>query len=50
MPLDGLMLHAVCAEVSKAIIGGRVDRVNQPEKDEIHILIRSQGQNRRAST
>lgn len=46
MPLDGLMLHAVCAEVSKAIAGGRVDRVNQPEKDEIHILIRSQGQNR----
>ena len=45
MPLDGLALHAVCAEIAPLLIGGRVDRINQPERDEINLLIRSQGKN-----
>jgi len=45
MPLDGITLNSVKQELSKALIGGRVDRIQQPETDEIIIAIRSQGKN-----
>jgi len=45
MPLDGITLNSVKQELSQALIGGRVDRIQQPEADEIIIAIRSQGKN-----
>ena len=47
LPLDGLTLGFVCRELSERLVGGRVDRVQQPERDELHLLIRSQGENHR---
>ena len=47
MPMDGVMLGFVARELSDLLRDGRVDRVIQPEKDEIHLLIRAQGENRR---
>lgn len=47
MPLDGIALHAVTCELRQALVGGRVDRILQPEKDEIHLLVRSHGENYR---
>ena len=47
MPLDGIMLRSVVTELQEKLTGGRIDRVLQPENDEIHLVIRSQGENQR---
>lgn len=47
MPLDGLTLGFIARELKQKLVGGRVDRVLQPESDEIHLLIRSLGENQR---
>jgi len=47
MPMDGVMLGFVARELHDTLIDGRVDRVIQPERDEIHLLIRAKGLNRR---
>ena len=46
MPLDGLTLGFLARE-SQELIGGRIDRVSQPEKDMAVLLIRSGGKNHR---
>ncbi len=38
MPIDGLMLHCLRKELS-ALVGARVDRVTQPERDEIVLYL-----------
>ena len=43
MPLDGVMLGFVARELDEALRDGRVDRVVQPEKDEVHLLVRAGG-------
>ncbi|MDO4547663.1 MAG: NFACT family protein [Clostridia bacterium] len=45
MPMDGLTLRAVAGELNSTLLGGRVDRVTQPERDEIIITIRNRGEN-----
>jgi len=47
MPLDGITLSSVVQEMSGKIVGGRVDKIQQPEPDEIIMTIRSRGQNHR---
>ena len=47
MPMDGVMLGFVARELDSVLRDGRVDRVIQPEKDEIHLLIRAGGANHR---
>ena len=47
MPMDGVMLGFVARELDHILKDGRVDRVIQPERDEIHLLIRAQGANHR---
>ena len=44
MPLDGTVLSSVVKEIS-LISGGRLDKISQPEKDEIFILVRAKGEN-----
>ena len=46
MPLDGLTLGLVARELDAALTGGRVNRIIQPERDEIVLTIRSGGANR----
>lgn len=43
MPMDGVMLGFVARQLDTVLRDGRVDRVIQPEKDEIHLMIRAQG-------
>ena len=43
MPYDGLMMHRCIVEMQALLLGGRVDRVMQPEQDEIHLMIRNNG-------
>ena len=47
MPMDGVMLGFVARELNEKLRDGRIDRVIQPERDEIHLLIRAQGENHR---
>ncbi|MFL0269589.1 Rqc2 family fibronectin-binding protein [Candidatus Clostridium radicumherbarum] len=40
MPLDGIYLYSLKDELCKKIIGSRVDKISQPEKDEIVLNLR----------
>ncbi len=43
MAFDGVVLHAVKEELNTRLLGGRVDKIYQPEKDEIILQIRNNG-------
>lgn len=43
MALDGLFLHSIVDELKEKLINGKIAKVNQPEKDEIVISVRSSG-------
>lgn len=47
MALDGMMLSLLKDELSRALIGSRVDKVYQPVKEELILAIRAQRENRR---
>ncbi len=47
MSLDGIVLNNVCMELKDTLIDCKVDKVYQPEKDEIHLNIRTKGKNMR---
>lgn len=41
MPFDGFSIHAICHELNRDLAGARIDKIYQPEKDEIVISIRT---------
>ena len=44
MSLDGAFLHCVLGEIeAHELIGGRVDKIHQPSRDEIIITLRTFG-------
>lgn len=45
MSLDGIFLSSLCNEFSNTILNGKINKINQPEKDEIILIIRNNGQN-----
>lgn len=47
MALDGITLSHLVRELAPQLVGARIDKVNQPEKEEIHLLLRNQGQSYR---
>lgn len=47
MPLDAIFLSALTAELSEKLIGGRIDKVQQPERDMLLLSLRSKGENLR---
>ena len=47
MPLDVNTISAVTAELSMKLTGGRVEKIQQPEKDLILLTVRSDGTNYR---
>jgi len=44
MALDGVTLAYLVAEITPRLLGARIDKVYQPEKEEIHLLLRNSGQ------
>ena len=46
MPMDGFTLSFMQRELRNTLLGGRVDKVNQPERDALVLLIRSGGNHR----
>lgn len=47
MPMDGFTLSFMQRELHHLLVGGRVDKVNQPERDTLLITIRNRGENHR---
>ena len=47
MPFDGLTLGAMARELRETLKDGRIEKVSQPEKDMLVLLIRAQGGNHR---
>ncbi len=47
MPMDGYTLSYLEKELRGILLGGRVERVNQPERDTLLLTIRNQGNNHR---
>ena len=45
MPLDGLTLGFAADGLRAALVNGRIDRIVQPERDELNLTIRNNGQN-----
>ncbi len=45
MALDGLVVAAITHELRQSLINSKIDKIHQPEADEIIIAIRSQGKN-----
>lgn len=41
MAYDGIFLHSVISSIKTELIGRKIDKINQPEKDEIHITFRN---------
>ncbi|MHC1750401.1 MAG: NFACT family protein [Cellulosilyticaceae bacterium] len=41
MALDGIVLSSIVSELSTAVIGGRIDKIYQPEKDALLISVRN---------
>ena len=45
MPLDGLTLGLIARELDSKLAGGRIDRIIQPERDELILTVRNGGAN-----
>ncbi|KHD38256.1 ferrous iron transporter A [Clostridium acetobutylicum] len=41
MALDGIYIHSILHELKDKLLGGRISKVNHPEKDEINLTIRT---------
>ena len=47
MPLDAIYLSALTAELKEKLVGGRIDKVQQPERDMLLLSLRAKGENLR---
>ena len=46
MPMDGLMVGFAARELDRLLAGGRIDRITQPERDTVILVIRAGNENR----
>ena len=47
MPMDGLTIGFAAREIDRALAGGRIDKIMQPERDTVILLVRSGSTNYR---
>ncbi|HEY8348378.1 MAG TPA: NFACT RNA binding domain-containing protein [Clostridia bacterium] len=47
MPFDGVVAKSIVQELTGELAGGRIDKVLQPEADEIVLVVRARNKNRR---
>ena len=45
MALDGLVVNSIAHELNSKLVGGKIDRVHQPENDELVLYIRNNKEN-----
>ena len=48
MSLDGISMHPLSIELDRAIAGGRIDKINQPNKQSIIMALRMPGKDRKS--
>ena len=44
MAFDGIAVHAVTDELNKKLSGGRISKIAQPEKDELYLSVKKDGE------
>ena len=42
MAFDGIFIYSIISELKSVIVNGRVEKVNQPEKDEIILTVKNE--------
>jgi len=47
MPLDGIVVSCLSYELNNRLIDSRIEKIYQPEKDELILLVRGKGKNER---
>lgn len=47
MAFDSINLYHLIRELEPVLVGTRIDRIHQPEKEEVHIVLRSAGKTQR---
>ena len=47
MALDAILLSALMGELAPMLEGGRIDKIQQPERDQVIIFLRNKGENMR---
>ncbi len=47
MPLDAVCIHFLADELRERLVGGRIDKVQQPERDMLLLSVRAKGDNLR---
>ena len=47
MALDGITARAIACELDETLSGGRIDKIHQPERSEIVMSVRNNGENYR---
>ena len=47
MALDAILLSALMGELAPKLEGGRIDKIQQPERDQVIISLRNKGENMR---
>ena len=47
MPMDGLTVGFAARELNETLTGGRIDKITQPERDTVVLVIRAGGENHR---
>ncbi|MBP3721072.1 MAG: NFACT family protein, partial [Clostridia bacterium] len=47
MPMDGITTGFIARELDRMLRGGRVDKITQPERDTVIVLVRNESENRR---
>lgn len=47
MAMDGIAVRCIAQELHRALVGARVDKIQQPERDELHLLFRGEQGNLR---
>lgn len=45
MSCDLFVLNALACELNEQLVGGKVDKITQPEEDEVRFFVRNRGQN-----
>ncbi len=45
MPFDGVSTACMVRELNQVLAGGKIDKIHQPESDEIRLVIRNNGKN-----
>jgi len=45
MPIDGIVVRNIVHELENKLTGGKIDKISQPEKDEVIMTIRNSGNN-----